>query len=103
TAEQDRLPAVDRRSPESDVRARELVRVITEVLARMSEKNRVAYVLLREEGFSVREAAAVLGTTQPVVRQRADRAYEQMRAALGAAGWKEYEDDGSWNAVPVRV
>jgi len=101
--EHDRLPAIDRRSPESDARARDLVRVVTGELARMSEKNRVAYVLLREEGLSVREAAAVLGTTEPVVRQRAHRAYEQLRTALGAAGWKEHDHDGSWNAVPVRV
>jgi hypothetical protein len=40
--------------------------------------------------------AAVLGTTEPVVRQ-------QLRTALGAAGWKEHDHDGSWNAVPVRV
>ena len=101
--EHDRLPALDRRSPESDTRARDLVRVVTGELARMSEKNRVAYVLLREEGLSVREAAAVLGTTEPVVRQRAHRAYEQLRTALGAAGWKEHDHDRSWNAVPVRV
>ena len=77
--------------------------VLTRELSRMSEKNRVAYVLLKEEGLSVKEAAAVLGTTEPVVRQRAHRAYEQLRAALGAAGWKEHGHDGSWTAVPVRV
>jgi RNA polymerase sigma-70 factor (ECF subfamily) len=77
-AEHDRLPAIDRRSPESDARARDLVRVITGELAEMSETNRAAYVLLKEEGLSVREAAAALGTTEPVVRQRAHRAYEQL-------------------------
>jgi RNA polymerase sigma-70 factor (ECF subfamily) len=69
----------------------------------MSEKNRVAYVLLKEEGLSVREAAAVLGATTAVVRQRAHRAYIQLRSALSAAGWGEYDDDESWDAVPVRV
>src|SRR5262245_48815354 len=43
-AEHARLPANDLRSPESAARARDLVRVVTGELARMSEKNRVAYV-----------------------------------------------------------
>ena len=102
-AEHDGVAAVDGRSPEAEVLARDLMRVVTAELGRMSEKNRVAYVLLKEEGLSVREAAAVLGTTAPVVRQRAHRAYEQLRNALGAAGWKEDGHDGSWDAVPVRV
>ena len=34
---------------------------------------------------------------------RAHCAYEQLRTALDAAGWKEHDHDGSWNAVPVRV
>ena len=57
----------------------------------MSEKNRVAYILLREEELSVQEAADVLGTTTAVVKQRAHRAYEQLRAAVGAAGWHPRE------------
>ena len=69
----------------------------------MSEKNRAAYVLLKEEGLSAKAAATVLGTTAPVVRQRAHRAYAQLRVALDAAGWKENDDDRSWDAVPVRV
>src|SRR5262245_17530723 len=101
-AEHDRLPTGDGRSPEADALARDLVRVVTRELGRMSEKNRAAYVLLKEEGLSVKDAAAILGTTPPVVRQRAHRAYEQLRTALGAAGWKE-DHVGSWDAVPVRV
>ena len=102
-AEQERLHADDRYSPEAAVRARDLLGVLARELSRMSEKNRVAYVLLREEGFSVKEAASILGTTAPVVRQRAHRAYEQLRSALGAAGWKEVDHDGSWDAAPVRA
>jgi len=100
--ERDRLPIGDGRSPEADALARDLVRVVTRELGRMSEKNRAAYVLLKEEGLSVKDAAAILGTTAPVIRQRAHRAYEQLRSALGASGWKE-DHDGSWDAVPVRV
>jgi RNA polymerase sigma-70 factor, ECF subfamily len=102
-ATHDLLRADDRYSPEADARARDLQEVVALELGRMSEKNRVAYVLLREEGLSVKEAAAVLGTTTAVVRQRAHRAYEQLRIALGAAGWKELENDRSWDPVPVRV
>jgi RNA polymerase sigma-70 factor, ECF subfamily len=101
--EDQRLHADDRSSREAAVRVRDLLGILTLELSQMSEKNRVAYVLLKEEGLSVKEAAAVLGTTAPVVRQRAHRAYEQLRSALGAAGWREDNHDGSWDAVPVRV
>ena len=102
-AEQERLHADDRYSPEAAVRARDLRDVLTLELSRMSEKNRVAYVLLKEEGLSVKEAAAVLGTTAAVVRQRAHRAYTQLRTALGAAGWQQRGADGSLDAVSIRV
>src|SRR5262249_52012932 len=102
-AEYEWLHADDRYSPEAAVRARDVQEVLTLELNRMSEKNRVAYVLLKEEGLSVKEAAAVLGTTAAVVRQRAHRAYEQLRTAFGAAGWTEHDRDGSWDAVAVRV
>jgi RNA polymerase sigma-70 factor (ECF subfamily) len=70
----------------------------------MSEKNRVAYVLLREDGLSVKEAAIVLGTTADVVKQRAHRAYEKVRSAVGAAGWMEPSHDKLWNLPrPLRV
>jgi DNA-directed RNA polymerase specialized sigma24 family protein len=92
-----------RHSPEAEVLTRDPVRVVTLELGRMSEKNRVAYVLLKEEGLSVKEAAAVLGTSAPVVRQCANRAYEQFRSALGAAGSKENDHDGSWDAAAVRA
>jgi RNA polymerase sigma-70 factor (ECF subfamily) len=102
-AEHDRLQTDDRYSPEAEVLARDLVGIVTTELARMSEKNRAAYVLLKEAGLSVKAAAAVLGTTAPVVRQRAHRAYEQLRIALGATGREEKDHDGSWEPVPVRV
>jgi len=91
-AEDDALPTDDRYSPEAEARTRDLVKVVTRELRRMSEKNRVAYLLLQEEGLGVKEAAAVLGTSPDVVKQRAHRAYEQLRAAVGAAGWNERSD-----------
>jgi RNA polymerase sigma-70 factor (ECF subfamily) len=79
------------RTPEAEVTAEHLLDVVTHELSRMSEKNRSAYVLLREEGLSVRDAAELLGTTTDVVKQRAHRACESLRTALGDAGWKELE------------
>ena len=91
-AEDDRLRADDRYNPEVEARTHELVDVVTGELHRMSEKNRAAYSLLQEEGLSVKEAAAVLGTTPDVVKQRAHRAYERLRTAVGAGGWKDCAD-----------
>jgi RNA polymerase sigma-70 factor, ECF subfamily len=100
--ENERLQADERYSPEADARAHDLVEIVTSELSRMSEKNRVAYVLLREEGLAVKEAAALLGTTADVVKQRAHRANEQLRHALGAAGWEEH-GGAAWNAMPLRA
>jgi RNA polymerase sigma-70 factor, ECF subfamily len=77
-------------TPESEVSAQHLHDTLASELSRMSEKNRIAYVLLKEEHLSAREAAAVLGTTVEVVKQRAHRAYQSLRAALNTAGWNEY-------------
>ncbi|MGK3997165.1 RNA polymerase sigma factor [Sorangium sp. So ce1024] len=84
-------PSSDHTScPEAEVGAHELLRVVTLELSKMSELSRVAYLLLKEEGLNVSEAAAVLGTSTDVVKQRAHRAYNQIRAALCAAGWTEH-------------
>jgi RNA polymerase sigma-70 factor, ECF subfamily len=92
-AEDDSLRADDSHHPEAELFAHALVQVVTLELGKMSEKNRAAYVLLREEGLSVKEAAAVLGTTEEVVKQRSHRAREQLRGALGAAGWRGHGID----------
>jgi len=102
-AGQDRLEAGPGYSPEAEARSHDLLQVVALELDRMSERNRVAYILLREEGLSVKEAAAILGTSGDVVKQRAHRAYEQLRAALGAAGWSEVAHDTAWNSVPARA
>ena len=85
------LPSGDPRTPEADALADDLAHLVTVELRKMSEKNRSAYVLLKEEGLSAKEAAAVLGTTGEAVRQRAHRAYEQLKAALHDAGWRDHE------------
>ena len=103
-ADDETLQADDVTRPEAELQANDLWLVVTRELAKMSEKNRVAYILLREEGLSVKEAAAVLGTTADVVKQRAHRAYQQLRSAIDVAGWKEHSHDKVWNSVgTIRV
>jgi RNA polymerase sigma-70 factor (ECF subfamily) len=80
-------------TPEAEVTAQHLHDTLACELSRMSEKNRVAYILLREEHLTAREAAAVLGTTVEAVKQRAHRAYQSLRAALNTTGWSEYGND----------
>jgi RNA polymerase sigma-70 factor, ECF subfamily len=83
-------PQPSHSTPEAEILAEHMLDVVTVELDRMSEKNRVAYVLLKEENLSVKDAAAILGTNCDVVKQRAHRAYEQLKAALDAAGWREH-------------
>lgn len=89
-AERDDMLSNDGASPEDEALAQDLVDVVAFELGRMSEKNRVAYSLLKEEGLCAKDAAAVLGTTADAVKQRAHRAYEQLRAALDAAGRRNH-------------
>lgn len=80
-------------TPEAELAAQHLHMTLTAELNAMSEKNRVAYILMKEENLTAKEAAAVLGTTPDVVRQRAHRAYGRLRAALIGAGWGEQDVD----------
>lgn len=65
--------------------ARELAEIVERELGRMTVARREAFVLLRYEGLSLAEAAAVLGTTESAVKLRAFHAYEAIRAALTAS------------------
>ncbi|HYQ45026.1 MAG TPA: RNA polymerase sigma factor [Polyangiaceae bacterium] len=76
-------------SPESELQAEALARIVEQELQRMSERNRSAYILLKIEGLTAGEAAAVLGITGDAVKQRAFRAYEALRAALARAGFQQ--------------
>ena len=82
----------DGATPEAETVAAHLLDVANSELSRMSEKNRVAYILLKEEELSAKEAAAVLGATVEAVKQRAHRAYEQLRRALEAANGRDSHD-----------
>jgi RNA polymerase sigma-70 factor, ECF subfamily len=63
--------------------AQELAQEIKAVLAKLPEGQRAAFELVKQEGLSMADAAAVLGTTVSAVKLRAHRAYEALRAALG--------------------
>ncbi len=65
------------------VQAQQLATRIRRELARLPETQRVAFELVKQEGLSLAEAAAVLGTTVSAVKLRAHRAYEALRAVLG--------------------
>ena len=67
---------------ESAAIAAETARAVERVLARIPPAQRDAFVLIRYEGLSVQDAAAVLGTTVTAVKLRAFRAYEALRAEL---------------------
>jgi RNA polymerase sigma-70 factor (ECF subfamily) len=71
------------------VQAGELAARVENALARLPKSQRVAFELLKNEGLSVTEAAAVLGTTVAAVKLRAPRAYEALRGALGDLAWFE--------------
>ncbi|MEO5728486.1 MAG: RNA polymerase sigma factor [Byssovorax sp.] len=76
--------AVDRggADAESAAIAAEAARAVERVLARIPASQRDAFVLIRYEGLSVQDAAAILGTTPTAVKLRAFRAYEALRAEL---------------------
>ena len=65
--------------------ARQTAALVESVLGKLAPAQREAFVLLRYEGMSVEDAAAVLGSTPTAVKLRAFRAYEALRAALGQA------------------
>jgi RNA polymerase sigma-70 factor (ECF subfamily) len=88
--EDDKLLGGGSQCPEAEALAEVLLQTVRLELRKMSERNRVAYILIREEGLTVKEAAAMLGTTEDVVKKRAHRAYGQVRNAVEAAGWRSH-------------
>ena len=90
---------------EQAVIVRQTAELIERTLAELPPAQREAFVLLRYEGLSVGEAAAVLGSTQSAIKLRAFRAYEALRAALARAkdGGKDVpEDEGATGAAPAQ-
>jgi RNA polymerase sigma-70 factor (ECF subfamily) len=73
------LPSSD--NPESRVADRESLAQLNAKLAKLPEEHRAAFELVRLEGLSLAEAAAVVGATPAAMKMRAHRAY----VALGIA------------------
>jgi len=71
-------------SPEAWAEANQVAQALGRELERLPENQRVAFELVKQEGLSLREAAAVLGTTVAAVKLRAHRAYVALRVSLGA-------------------
>jgi RNA polymerase sigma-70 factor (ECF subfamily) len=69
--------------PEQTLEARQLAQRMTAALGRLPDSQRTAFELLKQDGLTLAEAAAVLGTTTAAVKLRAHRAYESLRAVLG--------------------
>jgi RNA polymerase sigma-70 factor (ECF subfamily) len=76
-------PAVSTERPEQLVEAREFAQRFADTLARLPESQRTTFELLKQDGLTLAEAAAVLGVTVTAVKLRAHRAYESLRIALG--------------------
>jgi RNA polymerase sigma-70 factor (ECF subfamily) len=72
-------------NPEEWVMAREMEATIDAELATMPASHRDAFQLVKREGLSIAEAAAVLGVTATAVKLRAHRAYAKLRGALQPA------------------
>jgi len=71
-------------SPEDLLADGELAQAVDEALAKLPEAQASTFRLLKGEGLSVAEVAAVMGTSKGAVKVRAHRAYLALRALLGA-------------------
>jgi RNA polymerase sigma-70 factor (ECF subfamily) len=68
--------------PEQVVEARELADRLAATLARLPDSQRAAFELLKREGLTLAETAAILGVTVTAVKQRAHRAYVSLRGTV---------------------
>jgi len=68
------------------VHARRLEQRVRERLDALPEVQRTAYLLLQQEGLSLKGAAEILGTSVSAVKLRAHRAYVALRAVLRETG-----------------
>lgn len=59
-----------------------LRKALDDAIAKLTPRQREAFVLTKRSGLSVRDAAQVLGTTEMAVKLRVHRAYVALRASL---------------------
>lgn len=77
------VAAVDAHADEVAI-AKELAKRLERELEAIPDNQRAAFELIKLDGLSVADAAAVLGTTVAAVKVRAHRAYEALRAAIAS-------------------
>ena len=84
TRDDEMLPSVVADAPTAHeiLEAAELAEQLRGALAALPEPQRVAFELLKQDGLSVSDAAALLGTTEGAVKLRAFRAYEALRTVV---------------------
>jgi RNA polymerase sigma-70 factor (ECF subfamily) len=75
------VPSAD--NPEARVAGREDLEQLRAKLAKLPEEHRIAFELVRVEGLSLAEAAAVVGATPAAMKMRAHRAYVALGIAHG--------------------
>jgi RNA polymerase sigma-70 factor (ECF subfamily) len=68
--------------PDQVIEAGELADRLAATLARLPDSQRAAFDLLKREGLTLAEAAAILGVTVTAVKLRAHRAYVSLRGTL---------------------
>ena len=68
------------------MRQRETTHLLQWALARLSPENRMVVTLVHLEGYSIREAAELLGWSMVNVKVRAHRARRQLRDILEQLG-----------------
>jgi RNA polymerase sigma-70 factor, ECF subfamily len=84
---EDERPSQDG-SPDEILQSKQLADCLERALMKLPESQRVTFQLVRQEGLSAAEAAAVLGTTENAVKLRAHRTYDALRRALDEKGRK---------------
>jgi RNA polymerase sigma-70 factor (ECF subfamily) len=82
-------------TPEADLEAHRLAEDLRQAIASLPPQQREAFLLVRDEGLSMAEAAEVLGTTVAGVKLRASRAYKALRALFAYVGRDVTEEKAS--------
>ena len=72
--------------PESELRAAELRALVQSVLLAQPEAARTSYILVRLEGVSVADAAAILSASSDAIKQRVHRVAQALREQLQRRG-----------------
>jgi RNA polymerase sigma-70 factor, ECF subfamily len=72
--------------PESELRAAQLQALVQSVLLAQPEAARTSYILVRLEGVSVADAAAILSASSDAIKQRVHRVAQALREQLHRRG-----------------